>query len=241
MLKKTLAVVLALCMMLAVLAACGVKRVDGTDGTEKDTAAVKRDDTAATKQDDTGDSKKGDAEARKNEIDEALDALEDFGIEVDDDLKDLLENIDVEDLEAAVSSGVEVTIDLADGWETEESQYSDFQARNEMSNIMVTSTRIPPGEKDAIEYTRKSLEITKGVFEQAEFSEVESIDIDGTKGARFHLDISILGMVQRQIFYHYFKDGLVIMVQGTYIQDEDADAEGAEIEKMMKSVKVKAK
>ena len=212
MLKKLLAVILALCMTLAVLTACGGE----TGGGKKDDPATNKD------------------------IDKAIDTLEDAGVEIDSDVKDILEN--VEEAEAADPARIKVTVDLPEGWVEEESKYSNFQAANGTDMIMVTSTKKPSYVDDIMEYAQECLDTAKSVLDDMEFSGIEKVDVDGTEGARYHLDISIVSMKQRQIYYYYFKNGLIIMVQGAYMLSGDADEAASaekqnEIENLMASVK----
>jgi len=83
----------------------------------------------------------------------------------------------------------------------------------------------------------------KGFFDTAVISELTSVDIDGTKGGRYHIDLEIFGMTQRQMYIYYYKDDMVMMVQGCYMMGMGGDdaADEAEIVKMMESVKVERK
>lgn len=177
MLKKVLAAVLALCMMFAALAGCGI-----TPGTEEDT---------------------GEAGSK-----------------------------------AADPASIRVTVDLPDGWEEKPNNFANYQAVKETSMFTVTSSRKLSSDNDIVEYVNKDIDTMKQAFGDAEFSGTEKIDIDETEGVRFHADFEISGMKQRQIYCYYFKHGLVIMVQGAYMLNEDnAGAASAEIEKLISSVK----
>ncbi|HOQ07832.1 MAG TPA: hypothetical protein PK127_02555 [Clostridiales bacterium] len=187
MLKKVLAAVLVLCMMLAALTACGITGTgNGTGGDASGTG------------ENTG-------EAGPN---------------------------------AADPASIKVTVDLPDGWEEKAGNFANYQAVKGTSMFTVTSSKKPSDDDDIAEYVNKNIDIMKQAFGDAVYSATEKTDIDGTEGVRFHMDIETSGIKQRQIYCYYFKHGLVIMVQGAYLLDEDdAEATDAEIEKLFSSVK----
>ena len=228
MLKKVLAAVLAICMMFAALTACGIKKKDDGAGV---TASGSKED---------GPEK--DAAAAKKELDEALDTLEKVGIELDDDLQEMLENIDEADIEAAQAAratDVKISVDAPEGWTVENNDYANYSAVNGMRTFMVMCSEEPSGVSDIAAYAKNNQDKMKTVFSEAEYSDITSVNIDGTKGGRFHIDLEIFGLKQRQIYVYYCKDGLVTMVQGCYMMGMGDDAESeAEINKMIDSVRV---
>lgn len=229
MLKKVLAAVLAICMMFAALTACGIKKKD--DGAGIAASGPKKN------------SSEKDAAAAKKEIDDALDTLEEAGVELDDDLQEMLENIDEADIEAAQAAratDVKISVDAPEGWTVENNDYANYSAVNGMRTFMVMCSEEPSGVGDIAAYAKNNQDKMKTVFSEAEYSDITSVNIDGTKGGRFHIDLEIFGLKQRQIYVYYCKDGLVTVVQGCYIMgmgDDEAESE-AEINKMIDSVRV---
>lgn len=250
MLKRVLAVVLAICMMSAFLTACGIKRKD--DGAEKDVAAVGKEEeksTSETRKEQKDDPATEEDSVSKEDLDKALDSLDEAGLDMDDGLRDLLESIDEEDIEAAMQAkanlgDIKITADIPEGWTVEDSDNGSLSAIKDMYTFNVNCmAKQSYMSDDIMEYVQECLNAVKGFFDTAVISELTSVDIDGTKGGRYHIDLEIFGMTQRQMYIYYYKDDMVMMVQGCYMMGMGGDdaAVEAEIVKMMESVKVERK
>ncbi len=93
--KKFIAVLTVFCIALTMLTGCvGVKKKDPGNETGKEKEVIKKED-----------------------VDKAIDTLEDSGVSLDPDLKDLIDDIDQEDIDAAAAANadIKVTADLPEG------------------------------------------------------------------------------------------------------------------------------
>ena len=181
----------------------------------------------------------GNNEVSENDIDEALDNLEDSGVTLDPELESLLEDIDQEDIDAAVAANadVKVTADLPEGWELDEAAVVPLSAKNGFNMVMVTKGWMPDGGNDAKAAADDAINQIKEFFEDAEYSAVENKKMAGYDGASFYIDISLTAsMIQRQEYFYFIKDGQVFMIQGAYMADDEAAA--SEVQKIMDSVKI---
>lgn len=212
--KRLLAVLMVCCIVLTMLTGCvEVKKKD---------AEPAKDSPSTSKQD----------------IDEALDTLEDSGVTLDPDLEDLLEDIDQEDIDAAAAANadIKVTADLPEGWELKEDSPVPFNAQNGFNMVMVTTAAMP-GTSNAREAAEEAVEQIKKYFEDAEFSPIEEKKMAGFDGAGYYVDISITqSMVQRQEYFYFMKGKQLFMIQGAYMADDEAGA--IDVQKVMDSIKV---
>lgn len=212
--KRLLAVLMVYCIILTMLTGCvGVKKKDG-------------------------DPVKDNKSASKDDIDKALDTLEDAGVTLDPDLEDMLEDIDQADIDAAAAANaaVKVTADLPEGWELDEGSPLSFSAKNGLNMVMVTTASMP-GTNNAEEAAEAAIEQIKEYFKDAEYSAVENTKMAGYDGAGYYVDISITkSMVQRQEYFYFMKGKQLFMIQGAYMADDEAAA--AEVQKVMDSIKV---
>lgn len=212
--KKFLAILMVCCIVLTMLTGCAGVKKKGEEPA-RDNSSVSKDD-----------------------IDEALDTLEDAGVTLDSDLSDLLEDIDQEDIDAAAAANanVKVTADLPEGWELDKDSPLPLSARNGFNMVMVTTAAMP-GTNSAKEAAEEAIEQIKEYFEDAEYSAVEEKKIAGYDGAGYYMDISITqSMVQRQEYFYFQKDDQLFMIQGAYMADDEAGAN--EVRKVMESIKI---
>jgi hypothetical protein len=213
--KRLLAALMVCCIVLTMLTGCvEVKKKD---------AEPAKDSPSTSKQD----------------IDEALDTLEDSGVTLDPDLEDLLDDIDQADNDAAVAANadVKVTADLPEGWELDEDAVVPFSATSGLNMVMVTKAWLPDDSNDAKGAAEDAIEQIKEYFEDAEYSAVENKKMAGYDGAGFYMDISITStFIQRQEYFYFMKGKQLFMIQGAYMADDEAG--GAEVRKVMDSVKI---
>lgn len=218
--KKILAAVLLCCMVLTMLTGCiGVKKIDETSK-------------------ETVENEQGN-DVTKEDLEEAVDTMEDAGVTLDPDLEDMLEDVDQADIDAAAAANAElkVTADLPEGWEQDTKASVAFSATKDLNMVMVTKSYIPDGVNDANGVAEDAIKQIKEFFEDAEYSAVESKNMAGYDGASFYIDISITeNMVQRQEYFYFIKGSDAIMVQGAYMADDEAAA--AEVQKVMDSIKL---
>jgi hypothetical protein len=212
MLKRLLAVITLLCIILSVLTACG-----GT-ASNKDGGS-------------------------RSEIDKAIDDLdkleEETGVKVDDGIKDLLEDIDEADLDAAAAANddVKAVADLPEGWEIDEDSPLLLSANKVTRLLSVTGANIPYDAGTITEYAEQTRAQMKEYFEDATISDVESIKLGNYDGARYIFDYAITkSMVQRQVYFFFYEGKKVFMVQGAYMMDDEGAAE--EVEAVMASVRI---
>ncbi len=216
MLKRLLVVMMALCMLLTVLTACG-----GTAG--------KNDGSAA----------KG-----NSDIDKALEDLEQLedeaGVVVDENIKDLLEDIDEADIDAAAAananSDVKVSADLAEGWERDEDTPLLLNATNGTRLLSVVGYP-KPSDMNIAEYAEKNREQMVEYFPDATISAVENKRLGNYDGAGIDFEYAITkSMVQKQIYFYFFEGERAYMIQGAYMIDDEGAA--GDVEAAMASIKI---
>lgn len=213
--KKFIAVLTVFCIALTMLTGCvGVNKKDPGNETGKEKEVIKKED-----------------------VDKAIDTLEDSGVSLDPDLKDLIDDIDQEDIDAAAAANadIKVTADLPEGWVRDEEAVVPFSAKSGMNMVMVTAVIM--SSSDPLKAAEEAAEQTKKYFEDAKFSPVESMKLSDYDGAGYSIEISITSsFVQTQEYFYFSKDGRLFMVQGAYMADDEAGA--AEVRKVMDSIKV---
>jgi hypothetical protein len=211
--KKFIAVLMICCIAAALLVGCGVKKKDDVPAEDEKTTS-------------------------NGDVTEAPDTPEDAGATLDTVLEDILESADQEDIDvaAAPNEDIKVTADLPDGWKEETSSLP-FSAQKGSSMVMVSVGWMPDGGSDAMDAAQEAVRQMKSVFEDAEYSTVESKKTAGYDGAGFHIDINLFGsMVQRQVYFYFIKDGKLFMMQGAYMTDDEEAAN--EVLKVMDSIKI---
>lgn len=221
--------------MLAVLAACGIRKKD--DGAGSSVSGTNEGKDAGTSSV-SGDEDTGTAPGLED-IGEAIDMLEDAGVDVNINLEGLSEAI--ENAEIAEPANARIMVDLAEGWvEREGAAEGTFEAIKDANLFSVVCAKAY-GNADPVEYAKESIEQVKKILDKGEFSEVETINIDGTTGALYSFDMEIItGMPQRTISCNYFKNGLTVSVSASFFMTDESAAEKleAEIRQMIASVRV---
>lgn len=222
--KKILAVIVLCCLVLSMLTGCiGVKK-------KAEEPAKGTLEAAENGQNNN---------VKKEDIEEAVDAMEDAGVTLDSDVKDLLEDVDQADIDAAASANADlkVTADLPEGWVEDTKEGIAFSATKDLNMMMVTKSWMPEGVNDANGVAEDAIKQIKEYFEDAKYSAVENKKMAGYDGAGFYIDITITeSMIQRQEYFYFIKDGQPVMVQGAYMADDEAAA--AEVHKVMDSIKL---
>jgi hypothetical protein len=181
---------------------------------------------------------------KKDEQDDAgfvEDKLEDLPVQLADDTKELLDQIDSAvngSTASAAKTDVKITVDLPEGW-TEKENPINMLAAYEKGTTMVNVLEpyAPSSVKNTAELAEYEKEQLKGFFEDVVFSEIESITVSGIKGSRLSMEITIgKTLKQTQSYVYLEKDGVYYKIMIAYFSDDEQGKR--EAEEVLTSLKI---
>jgi hypothetical protein len=239
MLKKLLAILLALCMSISLFVGCGQEGSDDNDGKSDKKASSQKQD-----EDDDTDIDVEDLEKMLEELDEIDTDIDPDDVDLDDDDYDYDddddEDTDVDDDESDSDLTELFTFDLPDGWElTEYDPGYTVTYESETSMITIMDTFVPIDVEDAwglAELDKESIE--EGYADDlSEVVDPFEYNFGGYDAVRMEFLFPISeDLTQRQVYIYFFKGETAYTVVGYYF---DEDEEGMEqVEGMFETVQV---
>lgn len=183
----------------------------------------------------------GKKKAKDDNIGSVKEQLEDLPVEFDDDTQQLLDKIDSTDAGStapSAASNINVTVDLPEGWVENKDQTNVIAAYEKETNMVyVMAAWVPDEVKNVTDLAEYEKEQVGEYFEDAVFSEVESVTVSGMQGARLSMDISIAKTLkQTQTYVYLEKGGNYYKILIAYFSDDEQGKK--ETEDILASMKI---
>ena len=183
----------------------------------------------------------GKKKAKDNDIGSIRDQIEDLPVELDDDTKDLLDKLDSADTGStapASAPSIKVTVDLPEGWTEKADQINTIAAYEKETNMVSVMSAWAPDEVENVsDLAESEKEQIREYFEDAVFSEVESVTVSGMQGARLSMDIPIAKTLnQTQTYIYLEKGGKYYKIMIAYFTDDEQGKN--ETEAILSSMKI---